>query len=99
MPAPASEPADPRTQTLEAMLSSARANRLAGNLVQAEATLESALRIDPGEARLWLELAETLLAAGDYAAAQSFAERAMSLAGRNIQVRNDAMRIRNLSER
>ena len=91
--------ADPRTQTLDTMLRTARDDRLAGNLLEAEATVESALRIAPGDARLWLELAETRLAAGDYESAAAFADRALSLAGSNAQLRENALRIRNLSAR
>jgi cytochrome c-type biogenesis protein CcmH/NrfG len=98
-PPPTSEPTDPRAQTLATMLRDARDDRLAGNLVQAEATLESALRIAPGDARFWLELAETRLAAGDYAGARSFADRAMSLAGNNNRIRERALGIRNITAR
>ena len=81
------------------MLLNARDERLAGNLLQAEATVEAAQRIAPDDARLWLELAETRLATGDYEAAASFANRAISLAGGNALVRENALRIRDLSAR
>jgi Tfp pilus assembly protein PilF len=91
------ETGDPRAQTLDVMLERAQTDRIAGNLVQAESTLETALRIDPGDARLWLELAEIQFAAGEFDEARTLAERAMSLAGGNAQISEAALRIRALT--
>lgn len=54
--------------------------RRAGNYAQAAATLERALRIEPGSAAVWLELARVRLAQGDYAQAGQLARKAGSLA-------------------
>jgi Tfp pilus assembly protein PilF len=88
---------DAREQTLNVMLERAQMARLAGALSQAESTLETALRIAPGDARLWLELAETQFAAGEFEAARTIAERAMSLSGGNVRIIESAQRIRALT--
>lgn len=47
----------------------------------ATATLERALRIDPRDPAVWLELGRVKLAQGDRAQAQNMGRRALSLAG------------------
>jgi Tfp pilus assembly protein PilF len=54
--------------------------RRAGDYAQAAATLERALRIEPGSAAVWLELARVRLAQGDYVQAGQLARKAGSLA-------------------
>jgi len=88
-----SPPTDSRMNTLNAMLQQAQAQRMAGQLGAAESTLETALRIDSRDARLWLELAQIRLATNDYAAAATTADRAMSLAAGNLQIVEAARRI------
>lgn len=80
--------------TLSIMLEQARTDRLAGRLTEAEATLEAALRIEPGDARLWLELAEIQFAAGEFDTARSLADRAVTLAGGDAAIIEAAGRIR-----
>jgi len=96
VPATSAEPQSEQTQpdTLSIMLESARADRLAGRLSEAEATLEAALRIEPDDARLWLELAEIQFAAGEFAAARNLAERAVTLAAGDAAIIEAAGRIR-----
>jgi Flp pilus assembly protein TadD len=95
--APIAQSGDARTQTLDVMLERARSDRMAGNLTDAESTLEAALRIAPGDARLWLELAEIQFAAGEFEESQILAERAMSLSGGDMQIIEAAQRIRALN--
>ena len=83
----------PEEQTLAAMLERARNARLAGELAEAESTLEAALRIAPADARLWLELAEVQFASGEFDSAQTLAERAVSLAGGDTSVVEAARRL------
>lgn len=85
---------DPQSRTIETMLARARTDRLAGRLASAEATIEAALRIAPSDARLWLELAQTRFAAGEFANAATLAERAMSLAGDDAGIIETGQRIR-----
>jgi Tfp pilus assembly protein PilF len=80
-------------RTLNAMLERARSARLAGRLVEAEATLESALRIAPEDARAWLELAEVQFASGDFSAARTLADRAISLSDGDQTVVEAAQRL------
>lgn len=86
-------PLDSRAGTINAMLQQAQAQRMAGQLAAAESTLETALRIDSRDARLWLELAQIRLAANDYVAARTTADRALSLAAGNLQIIEAARRI------
>jgi Flp pilus assembly protein TadD len=90
LPEPAATPPD----NLTIMLEQARADRLAGRLPEAEAKLEAALRIQPNDARLWLELAEIQFAAGEFAAARNLAERAVTLAAGDESITEAAGRIR-----
>ncbi len=91
--------ADARAQTLDVMLERARNDRMAGNLAQAESTLEAALRIAPADPRLWLELAEIQIVAGELDEARTLANRALSLAGGNRQISEAALRIRAMTTR
>ena len=90
----AADPINARDQTLATMLGRAQTDRIAGRLQQAEATLETALRIAPNDARLWLELAEVQFAAGEFESAAAIAERAISLSSGNIQIIEASQRIR-----
>ena len=54
--------------------------RRAGDYRAASATLERALRIEPGAPALWLELARVRLLEGDFAQAEQLARKAASLA-------------------
>lgn len=67
-----------------ALLDQARAE--AGG-ARAAAALERALRIEPRNPRLWLELARHHLALGDTAQAEQLAQRANALAGTDRRLR------------
>jgi Tfp pilus assembly protein PilF len=64
-----------------ALLERSREERAAGRYDAAAATVERALRIDPDDPALWLELAEINLAQGDGEQANSMARKALTLAG------------------
>jgi Flp pilus assembly protein TadD len=68
-------------------LKSGRQQAAAGDYAMATASLERALRINPRDAELWLELGRVKLAQGDRAQAESMARRALSLAGSDPQRR------------
>jgi Flp pilus assembly protein TadD len=68
-------------------LKSGRQQAAAGDYALATASLERALRINPRDAELWLELGRIKLAQGDLAQAESMARRALSLAGSDPQRR------------
>lgn len=64
----------------EALLIQGANERRTGDYPAAAATLERALRIEPGAPALWLELARVRLLQGDFAQAEQLARKAGSLA-------------------
>ena len=75
------------------LLDAARADVDAGKLPNAAASLERALRIEPRNPRLWQELARVRLQQGDFAQAESTAQRSNSWAGSDSGVRAENARI------
>ena len=94
LPAPLPEPAA-RTENLAiaGLLDGARADAASGRLVNAAASLERALRIEPRNPRLWQELARVRLKQGDYVQAESTAARSNSWAGNDSALRAENQRI------
>ena len=103
-PAPAPAPADPRTGEVPAprsdasgasqsLLAQSRAQRAAGNYPQASASLERALRIDPNNPILWVELGELHLQAGNTAQAEMMARKALTLTGADRSAETQAERL------
>ena len=103
-PAPAPTPADPRTGEAPAprsdasgasqsLLAQSRAQRAAGNYPQASASLERALRIDPNNPILWIELGELHLQAGNTAQAEMMARKALTLTGADRSAESQAERL------
>ncbi len=84
--------ATPRARPTE-LLEQSRAARAAGNYDQASATTERALRIDPNNAALWLELGEIALATGETKQAETLARKALSLAADDRSVTAQAERL------
>jgi len=64
----------------ESLLIAGSEQRRAGELGQASMTLERALRIEPGQPALWLELARVRLDEGNFAQAEQLARKAEALA-------------------
>lgn len=62
------------------LLQQARDERAAGALASAESTIERALRIEPNDPWLWIELGEIKRAGGDGAQAAAMGRKALSLA-------------------
>jgi len=96
---PAPVPAPPPSSTVKesvavaGLVDSARTDAAAGRLAEAAATLERALRIEPRNPRLWQELARVRLQQGDFAQAESTAQRSNSWAGSDSGVRAENARI------
>jgi tetratricopeptide (TPR) repeat protein len=85
-PAPQAEP--PRENVaIAGLVDSARADAAAGRLPNAAASLERALRIEPRNPRLWQELARVRLRQGDYAQAESLAQRSNTWGGTDNRLR------------
>ena len=80
-------PAIKENVAIAGLMQSARDDAAAGRLVQAAATLERALRIEPRNPRLWHELAKVRLRQGDGAQAANLAARSNSFAGSDSQLR------------
>ncbi|HSU75418.1 MAG TPA: tetratricopeptide repeat protein [Burkholderiales bacterium] len=96
-PAPVPSPAPSSTAkesvAIAGLMDSARTDAAAGRLAEAAATLERALRIEPRNPRLWQELARVRLQQGDFAQAESTAQRSNSWAGSDSALRAENARI------
>jgi hypothetical protein len=92
LPTPAPEPLPPPSYhpAGEALVEQARREVLLGNDALAGSTLERALRIDGNNPWIWIELGHLRLAAGQRAAAESMARKAISLSTRDPGARGAA---------
>ena len=72
------------------LLQQARSQMAAAEYPEAAASLERAIRIEPGNAWLWFELARVHFASGNLQQSQAHANRALSLAGSDDAVRSAA---------
>ena len=72
-----------------ALLSRAQADNESGQREAAGASLERALRIEPRNPWLWLELAQVRLVQGQYAQAITLARKSNSFAGRQSRVQSE----------
>ena len=92
---PATRPAPPASENVAVigLVQNARADTSAGRLVNAGATLERALRIEPRNPRLWQELARVRLKQGEFAQAESVAARSNTWAGNDAGLRAENWRL------
>ena len=95
---PAARPQSDASGVSGALLEQSRAQRAAGSLPAARASLERALRLDPNNAALWLELGELELQTGNSAQAATMARKAMTLAGRDARLSARADRLLDAAE-
>ena len=79
-PASAISPTASSSAPVQALLKQAEAQRAAGDLVSAAATLERGLRIEPRNPHLWNRLARIRLEQGLFAQADSLAAKSNTLA-------------------
>lgn len=92
-PPPEAPPAPPQAEqprenvAIAGLMQSARADAAAGRLPNAAASLERALRIEPRNPRLWQELARVRMRQGDYAQAESLAQRSNTWGGTDNRLR------------
>ena len=85
-------PATPRYQSgrpVLALLDRAEAQRAAGDLAGAAATLERALRIEPRNPHLWNRLARIRLQQRQYSQAANLAAKSNALAGDALALKRD----------
>lgn len=78
-PQPSMRVAPPISAASQALLSQSRSHQAAGNYDLAAASIERAVRIDPREPLLWLELGSIRLKEGDFAQAEAVGRKALSL--------------------
>lgn len=76
-----------------ALVQSAKQDAAAGRLPAAAANLERALRIEPRNAVLWHELARVRLDEGQSAQAEQLANKSITLAGQNNNLRAENWRL------
>ncbi len=93
VPLPAQAPAARTDVAIASLLKGARADIAADRLVNAAATLERALRIEPRNPHLWQELARVRLKQGNYAQVESVAARSNSWAGGDHRLRAENWRL------
>ena len=78
-PAPPARTAPPAGAAARTLLTQSRAHQATGDYAQAAASIERALRIEPRQPLLWLELGTIRLKEGDFAQAESLGRKALSL--------------------
>jgi len=95
---PSARPQSDASGASAALLEQSRAQRAAGSLPAARASLERALRLDPNNAVLWLELGELELQTGNSAQAATMARKAQTLAGRDRRLTDRAEQLLRAAE-
>lgn len=95
--APAVPPAPPKQfhlgQASTALVTQAHAQAAAGNAPLALTTIERALRIEPDNPLLWIELGEVHEGAGNYAQADAMGRKALQLASGDPHAQSSAWRL------
>lgn len=89
------EPGSATSPTMSAasqsLLQQSRSQQRAGDYPQAAATLERALRVDPSQPVLWLELGRVRLREGQFAQAEQLGRKVLSISGGNLAIESDAL--------
>lgn len=75
----------------QSLLQQSRSQQRAGDYPQAAATLERALRVDPSQPVLWLELGRVRLREGQFAQAEQLGRKVLSISGGNLAIESDAL--------
>ena len=78
-PSPPARTAPPVSAATQTLLTQSRVHQAAGRYEQAAASIERALRIDPRQPVLWLELGNIRIKEGDFAQAEGMGRKALSL--------------------
>lgn len=91
-------PQSDATSASGSLVAQSRTQRAAGSLPAAKASLERALRLDPNNPEVWLELGELELQSGNNAQAATMARKALSLAGRDYSLAARAQRLARAAE-
>lgn len=92
-PQPPAPPPAADNEVVVALLDQAAGQQRAGRDELAVASLERALRIEPGNARIWHRLASLRLEQGEWARAETLAAKSNQLAGSDAVLRSANWRI------
>ena len=92
-------PPGPEHSLTLALHDQANSARLRGGFDTAVATLERAIRIDPDAPELWLLLSQVNLDAGDPAAAEQLARKALQFVGNRAHLEQQAWTLIDTSQR
>jgi len=92
-PPPVPRPTPPASPASQSLLTESRRYQAAGQYPQAAAAIERALRIEPRQPVLWLELGQIRLQEGNAAQAESMARKALSLASGDATLEGQAMEL------
>ncbi len=92
-------PPGPEHSLTLALHDQANSARLRGDFDTAVATLERAIRIDPDAPELWLLLSQVNLDAGDPAAAEQLARKALQFVGNRAHLEQQAWTLIDTSQR
>ena len=95
---PAAVPPTPQLPATDSLVALADRQAAAGDVAQAAAQLERALRIRPQDPVLWQKLAWLRLRNGEFEQAAALAARSDSLAGNNATLRAENRRITDLAQ-
>jgi len=78
-PSPPARTAPPVSSATQTLLNQSRVHQAAGRYDQAAASIERALRIEPRQPVLWLELGNIRIKEGDFTQAEGMGRKALSL--------------------
>jgi tetratricopeptide (TPR) repeat protein len=104
-PAPAPEPVEPATplpppvrepslsNASRALVTQAQSQAASGNYAMASGTIERALRIEPSNPLLWIELGKVRQADGNFVQAENMARKALNMAGQAPKAQSAAWRL------
>ena len=81
------------TPASASLLQSSRDQRGSGNYVQAAASLERAIRIEPNQPLLWLELGRVRLLEGDFSQAEQLGRKARTLSVGNPTAEAESVKL------
>ncbi len=94
----AARPQSDATAASDSLVEQSRVQRAAGSLPAARATLERALRLDPNNPEVWIELGELELQTGNATQATTMARKALTLTGRDMRLAARAERLLRAAE-
>jgi len=86
-------PAHTLSSATKALVSQARSQTAAGEFATAAATIERALRIEPANPLLWIELGKVREAEGNHVQAEAMARKGLAMAGNDTRAQSAAWKV------